>query len=315
MENTCYHAIDFSLDMAMQASKYDEAKRSHAMSENLEYAEPFPESNRLTLQADCESCFGLCCVALPYAASADFATDKDAGQPCQNLQSDFRCGVHNSLRQRGFRGCTVYDCFGAGQKVSRVTFGGHDWQQVPASAKQMFEVFKVMRHLHELLWYLIEALTLRPARPIHDALSLALEETERLTYLDQGSIMELDAAAHRADVNALLLRTSELVRAEALRSQKGASGRRKTFGRGADLIGAKLRGADLKGANLRGACLIAADLRAADLIGADFRDADLRGADLTESIFLTQAQINSAKGDADTKLPPSLTYPSHWSAV
>lgn len=290
------------------------------MSENLEYAESFPESNRLTLQADCESCFGLCCVALPYAASADFAIDKDAGKPCQNLQSDFRCGVHNSLRQRGFRGCTVYDCFGAGQKVSRVTFGGHDWRQVPASAKQMFEVFKVMRHLHELLWYLTEALTLQAARPIHAALSLALEETERLTYLDQGSIMELDAAAHRADVNLLLLRTSELVRAEALRSQKGASGSRKTYGRGADLIGAKLRGADLKGANLRGACLIAADLRgadlrSADLIGADFRDADLRGADLTESIFLTQAQINSAKGDTGTKLPPSLTYPAHWSAV
>ncbi|MCM3342859.1 pentapeptide repeat-containing protein [Paenibacillus sp. MER TA 81-3] len=289
------------------------------MSENHEYSGPYPDSSRLSLQADCEHCFGLCCVALPFAASADFATDKDAGQPCQNLQSDFRCGVHTSLRQRGFRGCTVYDCFGAGQKVSRVTFGGHDWRQAPGSAKQMFEVFPIVRQLHELLWYLTEALTLQPARPIQDALSRALDETERLTLIDPDSIMELDVAAHRADVNALLLRTSELVRAEALRSQKGPSGRRKTYGRGADLIGAKLRGADLRCANLRGAYLIAADLRgadlrAADLIGADFRDADLRGADLTESIFLTQAQINAAKGDANTKLPPSLTRPMHWSA-
>ncbi len=76
-----------------------------------------PDNRRLRLQADCENCFGLCCVALPFAASADFAIDKDAGKPCENLQSDFRCGIHNSLRQRGFRGCTVYDCFGAGQKV------------------------------------------------------------------------------------------------------------------------------------------------------------------------------------------------------
>ncbi|WP_019419153.1 pentapeptide repeat-containing protein [Paenibacillus sp. OSY-SE] len=289
------------------------------MSENREYSGAFPDSSRLSLQADCEHCFGLCCVALPFAASADFATDKDAGKPCQNLQSDFRCGVHTSLRQRGFRGCTVYDCFGAGQKVSRVTFGGHDWRQAPESAKQMFEVFPIMRQLHELLWYLTEALTLQPARPIQDALGLALNETERLTRLDPDSIMELDVAAHRADVNALLLRTSELVRAEALRSQKGPSGRRKTYGRGADLIGAKLRGADLRCSNLRGAYLIAADLRGADLrvadlIGADFRDADLRGADLTGSIFLTQAQINAAKGDANTKLPPSLTRPTHWSA-
>lgn len=289
------------------------------MLENHECFGTFPDS-RLSLQADCENCFGLCCVALPFAASVDFAIDKDAGQPCQNLQADFRCGIHNSLRQQGFRGCTVYDCFGAGQKVSRVTFGGQDWRQVPESAKQMFEVFKVMRQLHELLWYLTEALTLQPARPLHDSLRLALDETERLTRLDPESIIELDAAAHRADVNALLLRTSELVRAEALRSQKSPSGRRKTYGRGADLIGAKLRGADLRGANLRGAYLIAADLRGADLrvadlIGADFRDADLRGADLTESIFLTQAQINAAKGDSNTKLPPLLTQPSHWSSV
>jgi uncharacterized protein YjbI with pentapeptide repeats len=97
------------------------------------------------------------------------------------------------------------------------------------------------------------------------------------------------------------------VRADALSQQKASSGRRKTFGRGADLKGANLREANLIAADLRGA-----DLRVADLIGADFRDADLSGADLTESIFLTQAQLNSAKGDANTKLPPSLAIPSHW---
>jgi uncharacterized protein YjbI with pentapeptide repeats len=288
------------------------------LSKNHEYSERFQNSSRLSLRADCENCFGLCCVALPFAASADFAIDKDAGQPCLNLRSDFRCGVHNSLRPQGFRGCTVYDCFGAGQKVAQVTFGGHDWRQAPESAKQMFEVFPIMRQLHELLWYLIEALTLQPAHPIHDALSFALDETERLTHLSPDSLMELDMATHRADVNALLLRTSELVRAEARRQQKDPPGRQKTHGRGADLIGANLRGADLRSANLRGAYLIAADLsgadlRAADLIGADFRDADLSGADLTESIFLTQAQLNAAKGDADTKLPRSLTHPTHWS--
>ncbi|KRF38020.1 pentapeptide repeat-containing protein [Paenibacillus sp. Soil787] len=288
------------------------------MSENHEYAETLNGRNPLRLQSDCENCFGLCCVALPYAASSDFAIDKDAGQPCPNLQADFRCGVHTNLRQLGFRGCTVYDCFGAGQKVSHGTFGGHDWRQVPGSAKQMFEVFPIMRQLHELLWYLSEALTLQPARPIHGELSTALDDTERLTHLSAGSLMELDVAAHRSDVNVLLLRTSELVRAESLRKQKNPAGRKKTYGRGADLIGANLKGADLRGANLRGACLIAAnlrgaDLRVADLIGADFRDADLSGANLTDSIFLTQAQLNAAKGDGDTKLPPSLTRPMHWS--
>ncbi|WP_188990620.1 pentapeptide repeat-containing protein [Paenibacillus nasutitermitis] len=277
-------------------------------------------ANRQKLQADCEKCFGLCCVALPFAASADFAMDKAAGQRCPSLQSDFRCGVHDSLRQRGMRGCTVYDCFGAGQKVSQDTFAGSDWQQSPGSAKQMFEILPIMRQLHEMLWYLNEALTYRSALPIQVELGNALAETQRLTNLDSNAIMKLDIPAHRAVVNALLQRTSELVRGDAVPSPKHSRVRRKPIGPGADLMGAKLQGADLRGVNLRGAYLIAADLRdadlgTADLIGADLRDADISGAKLSESIFLTQMQLNAAKGNARTKLPPFLTYPSHWAAT
>ncbi len=41
------------------------------------------------------------------------------GQPCPNLGGDFRCGIHRDLRAKGFRGCTVYDCFGAGQHLTQ----------------------------------------------------------------------------------------------------------------------------------------------------------------------------------------------------
>ena len=68
----------------------------------------------MDLRADCARCFGLCCVAPAFAASADFAIDKPAGQACPHLAGDFRCGIHDELRPRGFPGCTVYDCFGAG---------------------------------------------------------------------------------------------------------------------------------------------------------------------------------------------------------
>lgn len=283
-----------------------------------------PGTVGLGLKSDCGSCFGLCCVALPFAASADFAIDKDAGRPCPNLETDFRCGIHTELRPRGFSGCTVFDCFGAGQKVSQVTFGGQDWRQAPGTARQMFDVFPVMRQLHELLWYLAEALTLSdpgahtgstgaagaalPAALRAD-LRASLEETERLTRGSAEELAALDVPAHRGEVNALLLRTSELVRAEV-------PGRKKER-RGADLMGARLKGANLRGANLRGAYLIAADLkgadlRRADLIGADLRDADLSGADLTGAFFLTQSQLNAARGDTATKLPPTLTRPAHW---
>ncbi|MFF7450088.1 MULTISPECIES: pentapeptide repeat-containing protein [unclassified Streptomyces] len=262
------------------------------------------------LRGDCASCFGLCCVALPFAASADFARDKPAGTPCANLQEDHRCGIHARLRQRGYNGCTVYDCFGAGQKVSQVTFGGQDWRTGPRErAREMFDLFPVVRQLHELLWYLTEALTLPAARPVHADLRRMLERTEALTRRTPAELAALDVPAHRQEVNVLLLRTSELVRA-------GTRGKKKDR-RGADLVGARLKGADLRDANLRGACLIAADLtgadlRGADLIGADLRDTVLTDADLTGAFFLTQPQLNAARGSAGTRLPGSLTRPGHW---
>nr|WP_229803630.1 pentapeptide repeat-containing protein [Planobispora rosea] len=263
------------------------------------------------MRADCERCFGLCCVAPAFTASSDFAIDKPAGKACPNLREDFRCGIHRHLRQRGFTGCTVYDCFGAGQQVSQVTFGGKDWRRRPGTAGQMFEVFPVMRNLHELLWYLTEALALPPARPIHAEIRRVRDGIERLTQDGPDALLKVDVAAHRREAGDLLQRASELARA-------GAGGRKKER-RGADLIGARLKGADLRGANLRGAYLIGADLRGADLrtadlLGADFRGADLRGADLTESIFLIRSQLDAARGDATTKLPPSLARPAHWPA-
>ena len=241
------------------------------MSERREHVEPAPEGGRLSLRADCERCFALCCVVPAFSASADFAITKEAGQPCTNLTPEFRCGIHTCLREQGFRGCTVYDCFGAGQKVSQVTFGGADWREAPRTAKQMFEVFPIMRDLHELLWYLSEALTLQTTGPLHADLRLALAKTERLTYLSPDQLAQLDLESHRQVVNALLLQTSELVRAEVRNEKKQL--------RGADLIGANLAGADLRGASLRGSYLIGADLRHADL-----RMADLTGADLDAAV-------------------------------
>lgn len=268
------------------------------------------------LRANCEKCFGLCCVALYFSSSEGFPVDKNAGQSCHNLQSDFRCGVHKNLRESGLKGCTAFDCFGAGQKVAQVTYSGQDWRQEPGSATQMFEVFLIMRQLHELLWYLTEGLTLAPDHPIHDELYSTLNELDNLTRVSPEALMKLDIAVERGKVNTLLLKISQLVRSKACPGQTN-SRRKRTFGRGADLIGADLRRTNLRGANLRGALLIAADLRGTnlsgtDFIGADLRDTDLRGADLSKSIFLTQAQINAAKGDANTKLPPSLTRPMHW---
>jgi hypothetical protein len=262
---------------------------------------------RRHLRADCANCAGLCCVAPAFAASADFAVDKPAGQPCSHLQADLRCGIHDRLRDRGFPGCAVFDCFGAGQHVTQGTFGGRDWREGPDVAGAMFAVLPVMRQLHELLWYLTEALSLPRAAPVHDEVRGAKERTERLTEGRADELVAFDAGAYRQEVGGLLLRVSELARA----------GRRARDRRNADLMGADLRGADLRGASLRGAYLIGADLRGADLrttdlLGADLRAADLRGADLRDCIFLTQPQLEAATGDGATQIPTALERPAHW---
>jgi Pentapeptide repeats (8 copies) len=272
--------------------------------------EPVSGGHRSSLRADCGRCVGLCCVAPAFSASADFAIDKAAGQPCPNLQPDFGCGIHARLRQRGFPGCAAYDCLGAGQKVAQVTFGGQDWRRTPGIAAQMFRVFTIMRQLHELLWYLGEALALPAARPLRTELSDALEETERLTRGSPAALEALELTGYRRDVAALLRRASELARAGP-----GSPGGADLAA--ADLVGKDLTDADLRNASLRGAVLVGADLRGADLggadlTGADLRGADLRGADLTGSIFLTQSQVEAARGDAGTRLPPPLTSPAHW---
>ena len=270
---------------------------------------PLADVRGLVLRADCEKCCGLCCVAPAFLASADFAINKPAGQPCPNLERDFRCGIHPTLRESGFPGCVVYDCFGAGQRVTQDTFAGATWRRTPRIAAQMFAVFFIVRRLHELLWYLTEALAIPATRLLEAELQAAIAETADLALGDAEVLGALDLTDHWQRVNELLRKASGLARA----ASRGPALDR----RGADLIGADLRVVDLRGADLRGASLIGADLRGsrlalADLTGADLRGADLSGADLRSALFLTQSQIESARGDRATTLPPALTRPEHW---
>lgn len=269
--------------------------------------------NRNDLKPDCEKCFGLCCTALYFSAAEGFPQDKVAGKPCVNLKEDFRCKVHDSLNKKGLKGCTSYECLGAGQKVSKVTYDGHSWREKQETANEMFEVFIIMKQLHEMLWYLMEAFLMQADNDIKNK----IDEIEKLTYLSAEKIIKLDLVSVRVGVNALLFKTSEFVRKKAGGSEKIFLKGKKTIAGGLNLMGADLRRKNLRGANLSGAYLIAANLRGADLsfadlIGADMRDADISGANLSKSIYLTQSQVNSAKGDSDTKLPKSLVKPTYW---
>ncbi len=215
-------------------------------------------------------------------------------------------------------GCVAYDCFGAGQYVAQVTMAGADWRESRDTAERTFDVFAVMRQLHELAWYLAEALALESSRPIRVGLLTALDEVEALTREPADGLLAADLEDRREAIGALLGQASELARARTAGGPRGRERERRGADlAGADLAGADLRGRDLPGTNLRRALLIGADLRGsdlrlADLAGADLRGANLSGADLRGSLFMTQSQLETARGDPATHVSPALERPVHW---
>ena len=252
-----------------------------------------------SLVADCEQCFALCCVLLPFSAVSGFGIDKPGGTPCPNLADDDRCSIHATLRQDGWSGCVTFDCFGAGQQVSRVTYAGVSWRE-SGNLGEMAAVLSVMRLLHEMLAHLAEV---ERRSPEPAATGLAAE----VVALTGATPTELLAV----DLDDLHVRVGAALEAASARLRSGAGLR------GRDLAGQDLRTADLRDVDLRGAVLIRADLRGrdlgrADLLGADLRDADLRGADLGNALFLSQMQVNAALGDDRTRLPARLDRPAHW---
>lgn len=244
----------------------------------------------MDLTADCSQCFALCCAALPFSASADFAESKPAGVPCANLDDKFGCSIHTRLATSGWRGCTVYDCAGAGQRVAQVTYAGRDWRAHPETAQEMFTVFRATNRIHELL----QLIAASPAVPA--SVESLREGLEAVSGAAPEVVLDADLEWWSARVITALGEVSAQWRnpisAESQKVSKEAPG--------ADLFGADLRGQDLAGADLRGALLIAADLRGtslrdADLMGADLRDAKLSGAALDEALFVTSRQRASAR--------------------
>src|SRR5690606_21444719 len=72
-----------------------------------------------------------------------------------------------------------------------------------------------------------------------------------------------------------------------------------------NFFGARLSGADLTDTNLVGAYLGGARFGGAVLTGANFS-----GAELADASGITQAQLNTACGDATTTLPAGMTIPA-----
>ena len=258
------------------------------------------------LEINCSECFGFCCVALYFSTMDGFPEDKVAGEPCNNLNKDFTCSIHKDLRKKGLNGCTSFDCFGAGQKVAKHTYKNVSWKESKDKSKEMYDVFIVMKNLHEMIWYLNESTKFTENKNLINDINNMINKTIEFTNLSSREILNINVEQHRQDVNVLLKK----VRHDFIKKDSDLP---LVF----DFIGKNLSKRKLKNENLAGALLIAANLSNLDLsgtmlIGADMRDTDIRGANLKEAMFITQSQINTAKGDSKTILPKNIKRPTYW---
>ena len=260
------------------------------------------------LVSRCEDCCGLCCTMLYFAKSEGFPRDKSAGVPCSHLQSDFRCAVHGELEQKKLKGCLAFECLGAGQRVTQAVYGGRTWRDKTVSAAEMEQIFLHVCQLQQVLGYLLDGQTLVPAQSLNSELAALIAENLRLSALPPEELAALTVEEHRGRANTVLKEAwAKVQQALGVKAKAGSP----------DYIGRKFKKADLSGRDFSMSLLIAADLSGcclygANLLGADLRDAQLSGADLSQCLFLTQTQLNSAKGDASVKLPEHLQRPSSW---
>jgi len=269
---------------------------------------------RRDLVGDCSRCAALCCIALGFSRSADFAADKPAGTPCPQLAPDSSCTIHAVLPARGYRGCTVFDCFGAGQAVCERTFPDPAVRAQPGTRRRMFSTFTRTKQLHEMLWYLDEVQDRTYDREAAEhAYALAATITA-LVHRTADELSTVDVPTLHAQVRALLVDVSAEIRASYLAGYEEPD---PVLHAGADLAGRSFRGRSLCGADLRGACLIGADLRgcdltAVDLLGTDLRAARLDDADLSSALFVTGPQLAAARGNRQTRVPTAIPTPA-WS--
>lgn len=128
----------------------------------------------------------------------------------------------------------------------------------------------------------------------------------RLRRANLSAALLADADLHGADLIRADLHDADLEGADLHKAKLRRANLHRAELRWADLRQADLSRADLEGADLKDADLHHANLRGAKLSNAVLDHADLRGANLSRAKGLTQAQIDVANANAETRLPRGL---------
>lgn len=260
------------------------------------------------LKADCSRCSGLCCTALYFSKVDGFPENKIAGKPCTKLQKDYRCNIHRELKKRNMKGCIGYDCFGAGQHVTQDIYKGETWQTSQEYSKEIFEVFMKVFQFYQMRYFLEESMTIVTAKELSNDIIKLIDENKGICNSTPQIILDTDIESYRNKVNIVLKQVCSSITT----SFKYSINMDLT-----DFLGKDLSKRDMSGLDLSMKLLITTNFDDCKFdgtifLGADTRDTNFSNADLREAAFLSQGQINSAKGNKNTKIPQYLDYPVTW---
>ncbi|SMC82678.1 pentapeptide repeat-containing protein [Papillibacter cinnamivorans] len=234
------------------------------------------------LRIDCSHCSGLCCTALFFSKTDGFPKDKIAGKSCTNMRKDFSCKIHKNLMSKKMKGCIGYDCFGAGQAVTTSIYMGDTWLSLPEKAQQIFDVFLIVFHLHQMRWFLTESKTITLAKDLWSRIDQLIEQNINICAGPPEIILEFDLNNYKDQVNDVLRRVGTLVKSNFTCQ---------AFNRHSDYWGKDFSRKNLEGADLSMTLLMEANFSGCsflgtNLLGADIRNSNFEDADLREAIFL-----------------------------
>ena len=108
------------------------------------------------------------------------------------------------MARQGFQGCAEYQCYGAGQKVTKKIYGGRTWLSHPELAERIFRTYFIVKALHELLSYLNEAEEMCADTMVRAKIEERRVELESLTTAREETLNATDIDDHKKKVQILI---------------------------------------------------------------------------------------------------------------
>lgn len=243
---------------------------------------------------DCQNCYGLCCSALYLSKVDGFIEDKKAGIRCTYLDAKYRCTIYQDLLVKGSKGCRIYDCFGAGQLVTKM-------YQTKENDKEIFNTYLLVYSLQEIGWYLLQAKGyVKEIKLVNKIEALLLNNQDLVSKIPLSKEVEIYLVSARKTLKEVC---DSITKKDKMKKQ--------TYFK-KDFSYQNLDNRDFSMTIMIASNLEGSSLLNTNFLGADIRDVNLKNTDISHCLFLTQGQINSAIGNKNTKLPPHLTVPSIW---